>query len=125
MTILCDSCQSWNCTLGTVAHTSRMLNVVATLNGISFTVDKGKTKTTPRSQQHGQTNSHPDLVSPVTKPRGVEYYKTLCEKKSQTILQLKNSFKTNNRRFEAMTVVVQSLCAEVSSMTLFSYSVVF
>ncbi|XP_036424569.1 microtubule-associated tumor suppressor 1 homolog A isoform X4 [Colossoma macropomum] len=75
-------------------------------------VDKGKAKTTSQSQQQGQANGHPDLVPPETKPRGVEYYKALCEKKNQTIQQLKNSFKANNCRFEAITVVVQNLCAE-------------
>uniref|UniRef100_A0AAR2JVA3 Microtubule associated tumor suppressor 1b n=1 Tax=Pygocentrus nattereri TaxID=42514 RepID=A0AAR2JVA3_PYGNA len=76
------------------------------------TVDKGKAKTTSQSQQQGQANGHPDLVPPETKPRGVEYYKALCEKKNQTIQQLKKSFKAHNCRFEAITVVVQNLCAE-------------
>ncbi|KAI4897256.1 hypothetical protein NFI96_024626 [Prochilodus magdalenae] len=76
------------------------------------TFDKGKAKTTSRSQQQGQANGHPDLVPPETKPRGVEYFKALCEKKNQTIQQLKTSFKTSNRRFEAITIVVQNLCAE-------------
>ncbi|XP_036424566.1 microtubule-associated tumor suppressor 1 homolog A isoform X2 [Colossoma macropomum] len=78
----------------------------------ALSVDKGKAKTTSQSQQQGQANGHPDLVPPETKPRGVEYYKALCEKKNQTIQQLKNSFKANNCRFEAITVVVQNLCAE-------------
>uniref|UniRef100_A0A8B9LIA1 Microtubule associated tumor suppressor 1a n=1 Tax=Astyanax mexicanus TaxID=7994 RepID=A0A8B9LIA1_ASTMX len=77
-------------------------------------VDKGKAKTTVRNhqQQQGQTNGHPDLVPPETKPRGVEYFKALCEKKNQTIQHLKNSLAVNNRKFEAITVVVQNLSAK-------------
>ncbi|XP_076877415.1 microtubule-associated tumor suppressor 1 homolog A isoform X3 [Brachyhypopomus gauderio] len=72
------------------------------------TVDKVKSKASPRGQASGQ----PDLVPPEIKPRGVEYYKTLCERKSQTIQQLKSSFRTSSRRFEAIAVVVQNLYAE-------------
>lgn len=72
-------------------------------------VDKSKAKGSSRSQQQGHTSSHPDLVLPETKLRGLEYYKALCEKKNQTIQQLKNSFIASNRRFEAIAVVVQTL----------------
>ncbi|KAG7329237.1 hypothetical protein KOW79_007411 [Hemibagrus wyckioides] len=72
-------------------------------------VDKSKAKGSSRSQQQGHANGHPDLVPPETKPRGLEYYKALCEKKNQTIQQLKNSFVASNRRFEAIAVVVQNL----------------
>ncbi|XP_066505130.1 microtubule-associated tumor suppressor 1 homolog A isoform X2 [Hoplias malabaricus] len=78
----------------------------------ALSVDRGKVKTTSRSQHQGQTSSHPDLVPPETKPRGVEYFKALCEKKNQTIQLMKTSFKANNRRFEAIAVVIQNLCAE-------------
>ncbi|XP_076877414.1 microtubule-associated tumor suppressor 1 homolog A isoform X2 [Brachyhypopomus gauderio] len=74
----------------------------------ALTVDKVKSKASPRGQASGQ----PDLVPPEIKPRGVEYYKTLCERKSQTIQQLKSSFRTSSRRFEAIAVVVQNLYAE-------------
>lgn len=72
-------------------------------------VDKSKVKGSSRSQQQGHASSHPDLVLPETKLRGLEYYKALCEKKNQTIQQLKNSFIASNRRFEAIAVVVQNL----------------
>ncbi|GAA6096515.1 microtubule-associated tumor suppressor 1 homolog A isoform X6 [Tachysurus ichikawai] len=72
-------------------------------------VDKTKAKGSSRSQQQEHANGHPDLVPPETKPRGLEYYKALCEKKNQTIQQLKNSLVASNRRFEAFAVVVQTL----------------
>ncbi|XP_026773508.3 microtubule-associated tumor suppressor 1 homolog A isoform X1 [Pangasianodon hypophthalmus] len=75
----------------------------------TFSVDKSKAKGSSRSQQQGHTNGQPDLVPPETKPRGLDYYKALCEKKNQTIQQLKNSFIASNRRFEAIAVVVQNL----------------
>ncbi|KAI5105198.1 microtubule-associated tumor suppressor 1-like A isoform X2, partial [Silurus meridionalis] len=75
-------------------------------------VDKSKTKKSSPSQQQAHTNGHPDLVPPETKPRGLEYYKALCEKKNQTIQQLKNSFSASNRRFEAIAVVVQTLSTQ-------------
>ncbi|KAK3564546.1 hypothetical protein QTP86_022787 [Hemibagrus guttatus] len=83
---------------------SRPARIPATVS-----VDKSKAKGSSRSQQQGHTNGHPDLVPPETKPRGLEYYKSLCEKKSQTIQQLKNNFIASNRRFEAIAVVVQTL----------------
>lgn len=92
-----------------------MLNTASTINGFSLTVDKSKAKGSSRSQQQGHTNCHPDLVPPETKPRGLEYYKALCEKKNQTIQQLKNSFIASNRRFEAIAVVVQTLYIQVCS----------
>ncbi|XP_047658334.1 microtubule-associated tumor suppressor 1 homolog A isoform X2 [Tachysurus fulvidraco] len=75
----------------------------------SVSVDKTKAKGSSRSQQQEHANGHPDLVPPETKPRGLEYYKALCEKKNQTIQQLKNSLIASNRRFEAFAVVVQTL----------------
>lgn len=92
-----------------------MLNAASTVNGCSVTVDKSKTKGSSRSQQQTHTNGQPDLVPPETKPRGLEYYKALCEKKNQTIQQLKNSFIAGNRRFEAISVVVQTLYKQVCS----------
>ncbi|KAF5896461.1 microtubule-associated tumor suppressor 1 isoform X1, partial [Clarias magur] len=71
-------------------------------------VDKSKAKGSSRSHQQASANSHPDLVPPETKPRGLEYYKALCEKKNQTIQQLKNSLIASNRRFEAIAVVLQT-----------------
>lgn len=99
-----------------------MLNVSA-INECSFTVDKSKAKGSSRSQQQGHANRQPDLVPPETKPRGLEYYKALCEKKNQTIQQLKNSFTVSNRRFEAIAVVVQTLYTQVCyfSVTLFIF----
>ncbi|XP_060741694.1 microtubule-associated tumor suppressor 1 homolog A isoform X2 [Tachysurus vachellii] len=75
----------------------------------SVSVDKTKAKGSSRSQQQEHANGHPDLVPPETKPQGLEYYKALCEKKNQTIQQLKNSLIASNRRFEAFAVVVQTL----------------
>ncbi|KAK1804092.1 hypothetical protein P4O66_020135, partial [Electrophorus voltai] len=85
-----------------------MLNTGPLLSGCSLPVDKGRVKASTRGQASGQ----PDLVPPETKPRGVEYYKTLCERKNQTIQQLKSSFRASSRRFEAIAVVVQNLYAE-------------
>ncbi|XP_053361317.1 microtubule-associated tumor suppressor 1 homolog A isoform X2 [Clarias gariepinus] len=75
----------------------------------TFSVDKSKAKGSSQSHQQASANSHPDLVPPETKPRGLEYYKALCEKKNQTIQQLKNSLFASNRRFEAIAVVLQTL----------------
>ncbi|XP_050983771.1 microtubule-associated tumor suppressor 1 homolog A isoform X1 [Labeo rohita] len=73
------------------------------------TVDKNKSRTS-RNQQP-PTNGQPDLVPPESKSRNVEYYKALCEKKNQTIQQLENTLRSNNRRFEAVAVVIKHLCA--------------
>uniref|UniRef100_A0A8C2E8D6 Microtubule associated tumor suppressor 1a n=1 Tax=Cyprinus carpio TaxID=7962 RepID=A0A8C2E8D6_CYPCA len=72
------------------------------------TVDKSRTSS--RNQQP-PTNGQPDLVPPESKSRNVEYYKALCEKKNQTIQQLENTLRSNNRRFEAVAVVIKHLCA--------------
>lgn len=93
-----------------------MLNVVSALNACSLTVDKNKSRTS-RNQQP-PTNGQPDLVPPESKSRNVEYYKALCEKKNQTIQQLENTLRSNNRRFEAVAVVIKHLCAGVSIMRL-------
>lgn len=90
-----------------------MLNTATTIIGCSFTVDKSKAKGSSQSHQQASANSHPDLVPPETKPRGLEYYKALCEKKNQTIQQLKNSLFASNRRFEAIAVVLQTLYKQV------------
>ncbi|XP_059371530.1 microtubule-associated tumor suppressor 1 homolog A isoform X1 [Carassius carassius] len=74
------------------------------------TVDKNKSRTSSRNQQP-PTNAQPDLVPPESKSRNVEYYKTVCEKKNQTIQQLENLLRSNNRRFEAVAVVIKHLCA--------------
>ncbi|XP_026136435.1 microtubule-associated tumor suppressor 1 homolog isoform X1 [Carassius auratus] len=74
------------------------------------TVDKNKSRTISRNQQP-PTNAQPDLVPPESKSRNVEYYKTVCEKKNQTIQQLENTLRSNNRRFEAVAVVIKHLCA--------------
>ncbi|XP_016301930.1 microtubule-associated tumor suppressor 1 homolog A isoform X7 [Sinocyclocheilus anshuiensis] len=73
-------------------------------------VDKNKSRTSSRNQQP-PTNGQPDLVPPESKSRNVEYYKALCEKKNQTIQQLENTLRSNNRRFEAVAVVIKHLCA--------------
>ncbi|XP_052005188.1 microtubule-associated tumor suppressor 1 homolog A-like isoform X2 [Xyrauchen texanus] len=75
------------------------------------TVDKNKSRTSSRNLQT-PTNGHPDLVPPESKARSVEYYKTLCEKKNQTIQQMENTVRSNNRRFEAVAVVIKHLYAE-------------
>ncbi|XP_051506255.1 microtubule-associated tumor suppressor 1 homolog isoform X2 [Myxocyprinus asiaticus] len=74
------------------------------------TVDKNKSRTSSRNLQT-PTNGHPDLVPPVCKARSVEYYKALCEK-NQTIQQMENTVRSNNRRFEAVAVVIKHLYAE-------------
>lgn len=90
-----------------------MLTVDSTVNGCSLTVEKNKTKASTRSQQPSQINSHPDLVPSETKARGLDYYKDLCETKNQTILQLRKSLLSSNRKFEAFTVVVQNIYTQV------------
>ncbi|XP_048032024.1 microtubule-associated tumor suppressor 1 homolog A isoform X1 [Megalobrama amblycephala] len=75
------------------------------------TVDKNKSRTSSRNQQP-PTNGQPDLVPPENKSRNVEYYKALCEKKNQTIQQLENTLRSNNRRFEAVAVVIKQLYTE-------------
>ncbi|XP_016423202.1 microtubule-associated tumor suppressor 1 homolog isoform X3 [Sinocyclocheilus rhinocerous] len=85
--------------------TARLMRPAATP-----TVDKNKSRTSSRNQQP-PTNGQPDLVPPESKSRNVEYYKALCEKKNQTIQQLENTLRCNNRRFEAVTVVIKHLCA--------------
>lgn len=75
------------------------------------TVDKNKSKTASRNLQP-PTNGQPDLVPPESKSRSVEYYKALCEKKNQTIQQLENTARSDNRRFEAVAVVIKHLYAE-------------
>lgn len=90
-----------------------MLNVVTTLNACSLTVDKNKSKAVSRNLQP-PTNGQPDLVPPESKSRSVEYYKALCEKKNQTIQQLENTVRSDNRRFEAVAVIIKHLYAEVS-----------
>lgn len=93
-----------------------MLNVVTALNACSLTVEKNKSRTSSRNQ-HPPTNGQPDLVPPESKSRNVEYYKALCEK-NQTIQQLENTLRSNNRRFEAAAVVIKHLCAGVSIVRL-------
>lgn len=95
-----------------------MLNVVTALNSCSLTVDKNKSRASSRNQQP-PTNGQPDLLPPENKSRNVEYYKALCEKKNQTIQQLENTLRSNNRRFEAVAVVIKQLYAEVSIMRLY------
>ncbi|XP_056328036.1 microtubule-associated tumor suppressor 1 homolog A isoform X3 [Danio aesculapii] len=75
------------------------------------TVDNNKSRTSSRNPQP-PTNGQPDLVPPESKSRNVEYYKAQCEKKNQTIQQLENTLISNNRRFEAVAVVVKHLYAE-------------
>lgn len=86
-----------------------MLNAASSTNHVSVSVDKSKAKGGSQDQQQGPVNGQPDLVPPETKPRGLEYYRVLCEKKTQTIQQLRNSFSSSNRRLEAVAVVVQTL----------------
>ncbi|XP_056626053.1 microtubule-associated tumor suppressor 1 homolog A isoform X4 [Triplophysa dalaica] len=74
-------------------------------------VDRNKSKTASRNLQP-PTNGQPDLVPPESKSRSVEYYKALCEKKNQTIQQLENTVRSDNRRFEAIAVVIKHLYAE-------------
>ncbi|XP_016306474.1 microtubule-associated tumor suppressor 1 homolog isoform X2 [Sinocyclocheilus anshuiensis] len=85
--------------------TARLMRPAATP-----TVDKNKSRTSSRNQQP-PTNGQPDLVPPESKSRNGEYYKALCEKKNQTIQQLENTLRSNNRRFEAVAVVIKHLCA--------------
>ncbi|XP_059377361.1 microtubule-associated tumor suppressor 1 homolog isoform X2 [Carassius carassius] len=85
--------------------TTRLMRPAATP-----TVDKNKSRTSSQNQQP-PTNRQPDLVPPESKSRNLEYYKALCEKKNQTIQQLENTLRCNNRRFEAVAVVIKHLCA--------------
>ncbi|XP_016366657.1 microtubule-associated tumor suppressor 1 homolog isoform X2 [Sinocyclocheilus rhinocerous] len=100
--------------LGSARSSSSPLKTPATARPMrpaaTPTVDKNKSRTSSRNQQP-PTNGQPDLVPPESKSRNVEYYKALCEKKNQTIQQLENTLRCNNRRFEAVTVVIKHLCA--------------
>ncbi|XP_026081308.1 microtubule-associated tumor suppressor 1 homolog isoform X2 [Carassius auratus] len=84
--------------------TARLMRPTAT------PTDKNKSRTSSQNQQP-PTNRQPDLVPPESKSRNVEYYKALCEKKNQTVQQLENTLRCNNRRFEAVAVVIKHLCA--------------
>ncbi|XP_016100976.1 microtubule-associated tumor suppressor 1 homolog isoform X3 [Sinocyclocheilus grahami] len=98
------SSRSSSCPLKTPT-TARLMRPAATP-----TDDKNKSRTSSRNQQP-PTNGQPDLVPPESKSRNVEYYKALCEKKNQAIQQLEDTLRSNNRRFEAVAVVIKHLCA--------------
>ncbi|KAG9346992.1 hypothetical protein JZ751_005919 [Albula glossodonta] len=91
-----------------------MLNVVPTLNGCSLAVDKNKQKPSPRTQPQPQPNGQPDLLPPTEgKPLlGAEHYRAQCDKNNQCIQQLKKLLASGNRRFEAVTVVIQHILTE-------------
>ncbi|MGH0132232.1 UNVERIFIED_CONTAM: hypothetical protein FKN15_077753 [Acipenser sinensis] len=76
------------------------------------TVDKNKLKTSPRSRPP-QAQTQPDLLPTENKTHGLAHYKTQCEKKNECIQHLKKLLATSNHRFEAITVVVQHILAEI------------
>ncbi|XP_039606879.1 microtubule-associated tumor suppressor 1 homolog A isoform X1 [Polypterus senegalus] len=75
------------------------------------TVDKNKSKASPRSQQ-SNTSTQPDLLPNETKTLGLAHYKTQCEKKNECIRHLKKLIINSQNGFEAITVVVQHLLSE-------------
>ncbi|KFV13647.1 Microtubule-associated tumor suppressor 1, partial [Tauraco erythrolophus] len=76
----------------------------------STTVDKGKQRS-PRSSCI-QTQASTDVHSPGTKPAELTQYKTKCETQNGIILQLKKFLTSSNRKFVALTVVIQHLQSE-------------
>lgn len=85
-----------------------MINVVTSLNTCSFAVDKNKSKASSRQQppqrqasQPSQSNGPPDVV-PLSVPEG--------GRKDQ---QLRELLAVSNCRFEALTIVLQQVLAEV------------
>ncbi|XP_048186525.1 microtubule-associated tumor suppressor 1 isoform X7 [Perognathus longimembris pacificus] len=73
-------------------------------------VEKGRQKH-PRSLCI-QTQTSPDVFSS-EKTLKLAQYKTKCEKQSGFILQLKQLLSCGNTKFEALTVVIQHLLAEI------------
>ncbi|XP_009980235.1 PREDICTED: microtubule-associated tumor suppressor 1 isoform X1 [Tauraco erythrolophus] len=73
-------------------------------------VDKGKQRS-PRSSCI-QTQASTDVHSPGTKPAELTQYKTKCETQNGIILQLKKFLTSSNRKFVALTVVIQHLQSE-------------
>ncbi|KAI1883528.1 hypothetical protein AGOR_G00232480 [Albula goreensis] len=81
---------------------------------VFHTVDKNKQKPSPRTQPQPQPNGQPDLLPPTEgKPLlGAEHYRAQCDKNNQCIQQLKKLLASGNRRFEAVTVVIQHILTE-------------
>ncbi|NXC42482.1 MTUS1 protein, partial [Penelope pileata] len=113
------SCQ--NGTSGTVSLKAvprpRLLSLKATPKGTparnghpslsSGSVDKGKQRSPKSSCIQTQTST--DVHSTGTKTSELAQYKTKCENQSGIILQLKKFLSSSNRKFEALTVVIQHL----------------
>ncbi|NXF23962.1 MTUS1 protein, partial [Rhodinocichla rosea] len=73
-------------------------------------VDKGKQRSAKSSCIRTQGST--DARSPGTKAAELTQYKTKCETQSGIILQLKKFLTSSNRKFEALTVVIQHLQSE-------------
>ncbi|NXC17960.1 MTUS1 protein, partial [Corythaeola cristata] len=73
-------------------------------------VDRGKQRS-PRSSCL-QTQASTDVRLPGTKTAELTQYKTKCETQNGIILQLKKFLTSSNRKFEALTVVIQHLQSE-------------
>ncbi|KAG8004222.1 Microtubule-associated tumor suppressor 1-like protein A [Nibea albiflora] len=92
-----------------------MINVVATLNACSFTVNKNKPKAGARQQhpqqqasQQSQSNGPPDVV-PASVAEG--------EREDLSIQQLRGLLAASNGRFEALAIVLQQTLAERDEAT--------
>ncbi|XP_019408145.1 PREDICTED: microtubule-associated tumor suppressor 1 isoform X3 [Crocodylus porosus] len=77
---------------------------------IFHTVDKGKQRTSKSSCI--QTQTSPDAHSYEIKTHELAQYKAKCENQSGIILQLKKLLACSNRKFEALTVVIQHVQSE-------------
>ncbi|XP_010143717.1 PREDICTED: microtubule-associated tumor suppressor 1 isoform X3 [Buceros rhinoceros silvestris] len=74
------------------------------------TIDKGKQRS-PKSSCI-QTQASTDAHSSGTKTAELTQYKTKCETQNGIILQLKKFLTSGNKKFEALTVVIQHLQSE-------------
>ncbi|XP_031442738.1 microtubule-associated tumor suppressor 1 homolog A isoform X2 [Clupea harengus] len=76
-------------------------------------VDKNKQKPNARTlQQQQQVNGHREAAAPVKKACSVECHQAQCERNTKTIQDLKSVVLESNRRFEAVSVVLQHCLAE-------------
>ncbi|XP_075005279.1 microtubule-associated tumor suppressor 1 isoform X2 [Calonectris borealis] len=77
---------------------------------IFHTVDRGKQRS-PKSSCI-QTQASADVHPPGTKTAELTQYKTKCQTQSGIILHLKKFLTSSNRKFEALTIVIQHLQSE-------------
>lgn len=115
---ICDpdgSYMGWVAAVGPAAAVMEegmmMINIVKLLNTCSSTVDKNKPTASSRQQhsqqqpsQPNQSHGPPDVV-PASVAKG--------ERKDQSTKQLRELLAASNRRFQAVTIVLQQTLTEV------------